>query len=121
LARVLGASLGFFGFVGVCFFLGRVVQGFWLVLGGLLGWGASGQVWKFDWGFLLYLGVVGSTVCWAFDGDSTILWVFCGFSWVFFCGIARLFMCILPVYLGAPYAFLIKFSYLSKKISCQIL
>jgi hypothetical protein len=26
-----------------------------------------------------------------------------------------LLLCILPVYLGAPYAFLMKFSYLSKK------
>jgi len=23
---------------------------------GLLGWGASGQVWEVDWGFLLYVG-----------------------------------------------------------------
>jgi hypothetical protein len=33
----------------------------------------------------------------------------------FICGLAELFLCIHPVYLGAPYAFLMKFSYLSKK------
>jgi hypothetical protein len=38
--------------------------------------------------------------------------VFCGFSWVFLCGLAELWMCILHVYLGAPYIFLMKFSYL---------
>jgi hypothetical protein len=39
-----------------------------------------------------------------------------GFFFVFFsCGLAELLLCILPVYLGAPYAFLMKFSYLSKK------
>jgi hypothetical protein len=32
----------------------------------------------------------------------------CGFVWVFFCGLVWLFLCILYVYLGAPYAFLIK-------------
>jgi hypothetical protein len=33
----------------------------------------------------------------------------------FSCGLAELLLCILPVYLEAPYAFLMKFSYLSKK------
>jgi hypothetical protein len=33
----------------------------------------------------------------------------------FSCGLAELLMCILHVYLEAPYAFLMKFSYLSKK------
>jgi hypothetical protein len=33
----------------------------------------------------------------------------------FLCGLAELFLCIHPVYLGASYAFLMKFSYLSKK------
>jgi hypothetical protein len=51
LARVLGASLGFFGFVGVFFW-----EGCSGLLVGLLGWGASGQVWEVDWGFLLYVG-----------------------------------------------------------------
>jgi hypothetical protein len=37
------------------------------------------------------------------------------FYWVFLCGLAELLLCIHPVYLGAPYAFLMKFSYLSKK------
>jgi len=34
----------------------------------------------------------------------------------FLCGLAELSLCILPVYLGALYVFLMKFSYLSKKI-----
>jgi hypothetical protein len=59
------------------------------------------------------LGV--STVCWAFDGGLTVLWVSCGFSWVLFCGLAGLFLCILPVYLGAPYAFLITILIKKKK------
>lgn len=29
----------------------------------------------------------------------------CGFYWVLFCELAGLFICILPVYLRAPYAF----------------
>jgi hypothetical protein len=33
----------------------------------------------------------------------------------FLCGLAELLLCIHPVYLGAPYAFLMKFFYLSKK------
>jgi hypothetical protein len=33
----------------------------------------------------------------------------------FSCGLAELLLCIPFVYLGAPYAFLMKFSYLSKK------
>jgi hypothetical protein len=60
------------------------------------------------------LGV--STVCWTFDGGFTVLWVSCGFSWVLFCGLAGLFLCILPVYLGSPYAFLI--TILIKKKKC---
>jgi len=42
------------------------------------------------------------------------LWVPCGFI-RFFCGLAELLLYIHPVYLGAPYAFLMKFPYLSKK------
>jgi hypothetical protein len=34
------------------------------------------------------------------------------FSWVLFCGLAELFLCRHAVYLGVPYTFLIKFSYL---------
>jgi hypothetical protein len=52
-----------------------------------------------------------------------VLWV-CSFLWVFLgflCGLAELLLCILPVYLGAPYAFLMKFSYLSKKKNCEVL
>jgi len=40
-----------------------------------------------------------------------VLWV-CSFFWVFLgfsCELAKLLMCILPVYLGTPYAFLMKF------------
>jgi hypothetical protein len=33
----------------------------------------------------------------------------------FSCGLAGLLLCILPVYFEAPYVFLMKFSYLSKK------
>jgi predicted transcriptional regulator len=49
------------------------------------------------WGFLIFLdfmwvlGVVGMLILVGFHG--------------FLCGLARLFLCILPVYLGAPYAF----------------
>jgi hypothetical protein len=39
----------------------------------------------------------------------------CGFIWVSFCGVVWLVLCILPVYLGAPFAFLIKFFLLIKK------
>jgi len=38
----------------------------------------------------------------------------------FSCGLAGSLLCILPVYLGALYAFLMKFSYLSKKIVAQV-
>jgi hypothetical protein len=43
-----------------------------------------------------------------------VLWVLVGFLELC-CGLAELLLCILLVYLGAPYTFLIKFSYLSKK------
>jgi len=43
-----------------------------------------------------------------------VLWVLVGFLELC-CGLAELLLCILPVYLGTPYTFLIKFSYLSKK------
>jgi hypothetical protein len=56
-----------------------------------------------------------STLCWAFDGSFTVLWVSCGFSWVLFCGLAGLFLCILHVYLGTPYVFLITILTYQKK------
>jgi 4-hydroxybenzoate polyprenyltransferase len=59
-------------------------------------------------------------------GASFVFWVSCGFwelrvcsfLWIFLgflCGLAELSLCILPVYLGAPYACLMKFFYLSPK------
>jgi hypothetical protein len=39
----------------------------------------------------------------------------CEFVWVSFCGLVWLFLCILLVYLGAPYIFLIKPLLLTKK------
>jgi hypothetical protein len=38
-----------------------------------------------------------------------------GFLWALFCGLAGLFLCILHVYLGTSYTFLIKFFYFKKK------
>jgi hypothetical protein len=38
-----------------------------------------------------------------------------GFSWVFLCGLAELFLCIVPLYLGASYAFFNKIFLLIKK------
>jgi hypothetical protein len=66
----------------------------------------------FDGEFLFYF-ILG--VCWG-------LLLYFGFHVGFGCcgyvvsyGLAELLLCILPVYLGVPYAFLMKFSYLSKK------
>jgi hypothetical protein len=66
---------------------------------------------------MLYLGCLlgGFFVSWVSCG-FWVLWI-CSFFWVFLgfsCGLAKLLMCILHLYLGAPYAFLMKFSYLSK-------
>jgi hypothetical protein len=83
----------------------------WVLDGGSIGF-------YFIMGLLCILGV-----CW---GVSIVSWVSCGFwvlwvcsfLWVFLgfsCGLAKLLLCILLVYLGAPYAFLMKFSYFSKK------
>jgi hypothetical protein len=96
-----GASYVSWVFVGVCWVLSFV---FWVLLGFLWIWGASFVSWVF----------VG--VCW---GLTFVFWVI-GASLYFlaflcFCGLAGLFLCILPMYLGAPYAFLITSSYLSKK------
>jgi hypothetical protein len=73
--------------------------------------------WVFDGEFLLYLRCLleASFVFWVSCGFwmlwvCSFLWVFLGFSY----GLAVLFLCIRHVYLGAPYAFLMKFSYLSK-------
>jgi hypothetical protein len=56
------------------------------------------------WGFLLYFGFHVGFGCCGYV-------VSCGFSY----GLAESLLCILHVYLRAPYAFLMKFSYLSKK------
>jgi len=48
----------------------------------------------------------------------------CRFVWFSFCGLVWLFLCILHVHLGAPYAFLIKPSLLikkKKKARCHVL
>jgi hypothetical protein len=68
------------------------------------GWGFFFVVWAL-WEYLLDFGFLGA------------LGIVCvrRSLWVFFCGLAELFLCILPVYLGALFAFLIKFFYLSKK------
>jgi hypothetical protein len=106
LARVwvslLGFGEGLFGFVGVfCFFGGFycswVSSRFCCCLG--VYWGLL-LFWVL--GFMRVLGVVG---CLDFRGSC----------WVLLYGLAGLFLCILPVYLGAPYAFLVKFLLLIKK------
>jgi len=77
-------------------------------LGFILLWGYFVS-WVFVRGFLLYLGFhVGFGCC---GYVVSYGFFFCFFS----CGLAELLLCILHVYLGAPYAFLMKFSYLSKK------
>jgi len=64
----------------------------------------------FIMGVTLYLGCLleGFYCIFGFHLGSYFLM---GFS----CGLAELLICILHVYLEAPYAFLMKFSYLSKK------
>jgi hypothetical protein len=115
----------FFGFGRLGFL------GLWVFLGGFVG--GSGEVLGFDGGFYCTLegastvfGCLMGVFCfWVFgggfycimEGASTVfeclMEVFC--LWVFFCGLVGLFLCILHVYLGAPYAFFNKISYLSKK------
>jgi hypothetical protein len=46
---------------------------------------------------------------------GVFLWVPCWFSWVFLCGLAGLLLYVLPVYLGAPYAFFNEILLLIKK------
>jgi hypothetical protein len=73
-------GLGAFGFGFVGGFLGGLFgfsYGFWGLAG--LDWVAFGASLGVFWGLLLY--------------------------WVLFCGLARPFLCILPVYLKALYAF----------------
>jgi hypothetical protein len=85
-----------------------------------------GVGWGFYW-VLFYYG--GYFVYWVFVGGFLcilgFLWVLgvvgvsFGFSWLFhvyLVSLAKLLLCILPVYLRAPYAFLMKFSYLKKKM-----
>jgi len=105
--------LGFFGFVGV-FFLGGLFRGsgvFWGV-STVFGWVSNG--------FLLYFGcLMGVLLDFGFlVGFGSYRWYLgsCGFSWVIFRGLVRLSLCIHYVYLRAPYAFLIKFSYKKKII-----
>jgi hypothetical protein len=62
------------------------------------------------WGLLLFwvlgfMRVLGVVRCFDFRGSC----------WVLLYGLAGLFLCILPMYLGAPYAFLMKFLLLIKK------
>lgn len=45
----------------------------------------------------------------------------CGFIWLSFCGLVWLVLCIFSVYLGAPYAFLIKSFLLIKKKKSTLL
>jgi len=97
----------FFLYFGYALFFGFGRLGFlglWVFLGGFVG--GSGEVLGFDGGFYCIM-----------EGASTVfeclMEVFC--LWVFFCGLVGLFLCILHVYLGAPYAFFNKISYLSKK------
>jgi len=56
-----------------------------------------------------------SGLIWVFNEGVYCIWVLgfmgvgclgpCGSYWVLFCGLTGLFLCILPVYLEAPYAF----------------
>jgi hypothetical protein len=86
-----------FGFVG---FFGRVVRDFLWVWRVCWVGVPSGQIWVFDRSFNCYLGFEFH-LCFGCCGCLSP----CGFFWVLFCGLAGLFLCILPMYLGAPYAF----------------
>jgi hypothetical protein len=75
------------------FFFGRVVRAFWWVRGfAELGWVSFGA----GLGCLIEASTVFRVLC-----GLWVLWVF----QVFFCGLAWMFLCILHVYLGAPYGF----------------
>jgi hypothetical protein len=89
---------GFYCIGELLMFLGclLVLGDYLCFLGFLWVWGASFVSWVFVGGLPLFFGFHGAYLCFFF----------------FFGGLAGLFMCILPVYLGAPYAFLIKSSYL---------
>jgi len=75
----------------VTLYLGCLMGGFYCILG-------------VCWGLLLCFGFHVGFGCCGYV-------VSCGFSH----GLTESLLCILLVYLGAPYAFLMKFSYLSKK------
>lgn len=52
---------------------------------------------------------------------NQVTWLVSKFlNYAFFCGLVGMFLCILPVYSGVPYAFLIKFSYQKKYFSYYI-
>jgi hypothetical protein len=85
-----------------CGFFWEGCSGFLAGFGGLLGWVGllSEQVWVFVGGFFRMLGFGCSL--WV-SGFRVVL---CGFVWVLsFMGWLWWFLCILSVYLGAPYAF----------------
>jgi len=90
--------------------------GWGVLLGFILLWGLLcilGVGWGVLLGFILLWGLLCILgVCW---GVCIVSWVSCGF-WVLWvcssCRLVVLLLCILLVYLGAPYAFLMKFSYL---------
>jgi hypothetical protein len=86
-ARVLGVYGGFgFG----CLMGASTVFGIWVSSVFEVGM-PSGLIWVFNEGFYCIWVSCGS-------------WVLLG-VWVLFCGLAGLFLYILSVYLGAPYAF----------------
>jgi len=73
-------------------------------------------VWVFNggfyriWDYSVFEVGMPSGLIWVFNEGFYCIWVSCGSwvllgVWVLFCGLAGLFLCILPVYLGAPYAF----------------
>jgi len=78
-------------------------------------WGFLGLVWVLFRGFYCITGVTNgvSFVLWRLLLCllGVFLWVFLGFL----CGLAGLLLCILPMYLGAPYAFFNEILLLIKK------
>jgi hypothetical protein len=88
---VLLLYLGFYCIMRVTLYLGCLMRNFYCILGVCLG-------------LLLYFGFHLGFGCCGYV-------VSCGLSY----GLAELLLCILPVYFWAPYIFLMKFSYLSKK------
>jgi hypothetical protein len=80
--------LGLYCIMRVTLYLGCLMGGFYCILG-------------VCWGLLLYFGFHVGFGCCGYV-------VFCGFSY----GLAESLLCILHLYLGAPYTLLMKFSYL---------